>query len=170
MSFPFEKDDPLDSKSSGSHSTGIATGHELPKAVDLEKGEAHDRFPRADTVHFGASKHNEDDIQLADTSDQEFQTSDAIPGDQTKSSKRLTLHRTHSIGSLNRGRFQQSSKVIGDFKTISIQLSQGGLADSEKASKKRGVKRGGGSEKKTLKGKSTRASMSVDEAMEDIEI
>lgn len=137
----------MDSKSSVSHSTGVVVGHELPNNSDPEKGEI--PFTRIDTVRFGHDKQIDDDIHLAANDDEgAMQRSNEPPGD-TVMSKRLTLQRTHSIGSLNRSRFNQSSKVIGDFRTMSIQLSQGGLADSGKASKKE-RKRGG--EKKTLKG------------------
>jgi hypothetical protein len=93
---------------------------------DIEKGtQEQDRFPRTETVRFNEDKEG------------------YITGGRVTSGAGIGMHRTLT---LERPRYAQKNKVIGDFKTLSISISEGGLASADHK-KRRG-------QKSSLKGES----------------
>ena len=90
----------------------VEAGNELDQSdsIDVEKGpDESQTIHRSDTVRFGRSASGLD-----------------MQGHRrVMSSAGIGMHRTLS---LERPRFEQKNKVIGDFRTLSIQLSQDGIA------------------------------------------
>ncbi|UZJ57002.1 hypothetical protein CBS101457_006322 [Exobasidium rhododendri] len=99
--------------------SGAESTEDSADSIDMEKGEKvdageHDHFPRTETVRYNEEEEAANRKAVA--------------------SAGIGLPRTLT---LERPRFEQKNKVIGDFKTLSIQLSQGGLADGTKKSNKK---------------------------------
>lgn len=100
---------------------------------DIEKAaEEQDRFPRTETVRFNEQKEG------------------YVTGDRGISGAGIGLHRTLTF---ERPRYAQKNKVIGDFKTLSLSLGEGGLA-ADVHKRKRG-------QKKSLKGESHQLTLSA---------
>ena len=89
-------------------------------SVDVENGqEKLDALPRTDTVRFGNK-------------------GEEAANRKVFASAGIGLPRTLT---LERPRYEQKNKVIGDFRTLSVQLSQGGLASPDGKRAKRGDKK-----------------------------